>query len=381
MKKRIVALVVLLTLILSACGGQNAQTETMEPESSDAAASSQTGSQSEEAPAEEAAIDPVALALELADKAARGEKADFEGGSGKTVGVVMPQFDNDGWRGIYIGALSKAIEMDASVITLDARNNVDTQLAMIQDLITRQVDALVFVPVDSAAMSTAVLQANEAGIPVVTMDRSTEGGEVVALVESNNVEVGKTAANLMLDAADQAGVAVEDLKVLELLGDLATSAGQERHEGFSGEASSLGMNVVAELPTNWDAEKANAAVLDGFQANPDINAIYMASGCAMYAGVESALKSLDKLIPAGQEGHIILISTDGCPAPVEGIRQGYVDADAAHQLVTIGQRGVEIALKAVDGEMPEESIVRTPPDPVLLENVDSLDHWFNKLTQ
>ncbi|MBN1266472.1 MAG: sugar ABC transporter substrate-binding protein, partial [Anaerolineales bacterium] len=261
--------------------------------------------------------------------------------------------------------------------TLDARDSVENQIAIIEDLIVQEVDAIVFVPVDSAALSTAVERANEAGIPVVTMDRSTAGGEVVALVESNNVEIGAKGAELMAEVAANYGVAIEDLVVLELLGDLATSAGQERHEGFSTTAEELGINVVAELPTNWSAEQANAAVLDAFQANPDINAIYMASGCAMFSGVDPAMESLGKWVPVGQEGHIIIISTDGCPAPIQAIRDGKVDADSAQQLITMGQTAIEIAVNAVNGVMPEDSVVRLGPDPITPDNVDELTHWGN----
>ena len=385
MKRNILVLFVIMTLLLAACGAQASepaeaaaqQNEATQEESAEVAADQEEAASEEAAATEE--VDPIKLALQLADKAAHGENAEFEGGSGITVGVVMPQLDNDGWRAAYIGALSQAIEMDVSVITLDARNNVDTQTSMIQDLITKQVDAIVFVPVDSAAMSTAVIQANEAGIPVVTMDRSTEGGDVVALVESNNVEIGAMGAQLLKEAAEKNGLALEDLNVLELLGDLATSAGQERHEGFSGNAAELGVPVGAELPTYWDSEKANAAVLDGFQANPDINAIYMASGCAMYSGVESALRSMDKFKEVGEEGHIILISTDGCPAPIDGIRQGYVDADSAQQLVVMGQTAVEIGVNAVNGTMPESSVVRLGPDPTTSDNIDEMNHWANQL--
>jgi ABC-type sugar transport system substrate-binding protein len=322
-------------------------------------------------------MDPVVLALQMADRAAKGEAVELSGESGITIGIIMPALDNDGWRAIYIGALSKAIELGANVITMDARDKVENQLAMVEDMITKQVDAIVFVPVDSAAMSQGVVKANEAGIPVILMDRSTEGGDFTALVESNNVEIGRTGAELMAAVAKEQGVPIEDLKVLELLGDLATSAGQERHEGFSARAKELGINVVAELPTYWQADKANAAVLDAFAANPDINAIYMASGCAMFSGVESAMRSLGNYIPRGEPGHIILISTDGCPAPLQAIRDGYVDADSAQQLLTMGKEAIAAAFKAAKGETLAERIIRLGPDPVTPENVDDPSHWAN----
>ncbi|GAG91335.1 unnamed protein product, partial [marine sediment metagenome] len=139
----------------------------------------------EVAPIEEE-VDPIALALEFAERAIEGEAVEYTGTTDFTVGVIMPQLDNDGWFGMYIGVLMGVIKTGVNFVTLDARNNVDNQLAMIEDLITRKVDAIVFVPVDSAALSVGVIKANEAGIPVVTMDRSTESGEVLALVESNN---------------------------------------------------------------------------------------------------------------------------------------------------------------------------------------------------
>ena len=329
--------------------------------------------------AAEEKVNPLALALEFAERAIGGETVEYTGTAGVTIGVVMPQLDNDGWFAIYIGALSKIIEMGADLVTLDARNSADTQLAMVEDLITKKVDAIVFVPVDSAVLSIGVIKANEAGIPVVLMDRSTEGGEVTALVESNNVAIGVKGAELMVEMAEKLGLKVEELKVLEIVGDLTTSAGQERHEGFSSKAAELGLNIVLEAPAYWDTAKANAAVLDAFQVHPEINAMYMASGCAYYSGVASALKSMGKLVPREQEGHILLISTDGCPEPLQAIRDGHVDADAAHYLVMLGSKAIEIAFNATKGKLPEEKIVRLDPDPITPDNVDDMVHWANKL--
>lgn len=372
-------LIVLVAATLGACAPAAPAEETTPP-----AEEETTAPPTEEAtpPTEAEEVsepDPVKLALELADKATRGEKADYEGKSGIIIGVIMPQLDNEGFRAIYIGTLSKAIELDTSVTTLDARNSVDTQLAMIEDMIARKVNGIIFVPVDAAAMSTGVIRANEAGIPIVAMDRSTEGGELDGLVESDNVAHGAGGADLMAEAAEKAGLQVSDLKILELLGDLATSAGVERHEGFSTRAKELGLNIVAEFDAKWDPAKANAVVLDAFQVHPDINAIFMPSGCAYYAGVESALKSLDKWYPFGEPGHILITSVDGCPAPLDAIRNGYVYGDAAQQLVVMGQKAMEVAVTLAKGETPSEKVIRLNPDPVTPDNVDDPAHWANTL--
>lgn len=323
--------------------------------------------------------DALKMAKDLANKAASGQAAEFKGKSGKTLGVVMPQFNNDGFHAMYIGVLLEAIKQDVSVTTLDAQLSVEKQLSMIEDLISKKVTAIVFVPVDSDALSTAVKKANVAKIPIVAMDRSTTAGTVTALVESDNTAHGAAAADLMLAALQKNGLKAQDAKILELLGDQATSAGVERHQGFANRAKELNLTIVTALPTYWDNAKANAAVLDGFQAHPETNAIFSASGCAMYAGIESALKSMKKLYAVGDKNHITFVDVDGCPISLDGIRNGYLDADAAQQILVMGTTAAQSAIAAASGRAPAAATVRLPPVAITKANVDVPTHWGNAI--
>ena len=305
-----------------------------------------------------------------------------EAGAGQgriTLGVTLPQLDADGFRVNLEAVQDVAGENDAEVLSFSANNAVETQLQQIEDLITRGVDAIIFIPVDAEAMSTGVMRANDAGIPIVAMDRSTTSGELTALVESDNVAHGRVGAELIAEAAQKAGLDIADLKVLELLGAQTTSAGLERHQGFADKAAELGMDVVASLPTEWQADRAYASTLDAFQANPDINAIFMASDIAMYTGVESALDQMGRLIPIGQEGHIIVTGVDGGPTGMDAVRAGYIDGIAAQQLITMGRLAAERALDAINGRSIDEPVLRLEPGPVVPENVDSPEHWANQL--
>jgi ABC-type sugar transport system substrate-binding protein len=324
--------------------------------------------------------DALSKAIDLASKAASGKAAEFQGTSGKTIGIVMPQFNNDGFLAMYIGVLTEAIKQNASITTLDAQLSVEKQLSMIEDLISKKVDAIVFVPVDSDALSTGVKKANDANIPIVAMDRSTTSGTVTALVESDNVAHGAKAADLMLAALQAHGITPENSKILELLGDQATSAGVERHQGFIDRAKALKLNIVTALPTYWDNAKANAAVMDAFQSHPEINAIYSASGCAMYAGIESALKSLNKLYPGSDSKHIVVVDVDGCPISLDGIRNGYLDADASQQILVMGMTAAQSAIAAAAGKAPASATVLLPPIAITKENVDDPNLWANVIT-
>ena len=64
-----------------------------------------------------------------------------------------------------------------------------------EDMIyAKKVDAIVLCPVDSDAIGTATLEANEAGIPVVTVDIRSNEGDVLAHVASDNKAIGEQAA-------------------------------------------------------------------------------------------------------------------------------------------------------------------------------------------
>lgn len=329
--------------------------------------------------AKEGAEDSVSQAIALLNEAKSGKSVDFEGGSGKTIGVMIPWTDNEGFQALYVGVASEAIEGDVSMITTSAQENAETGVAAIEDFITKGVDVIVMDPFEAAAFTPVIKKANAAGIPVVTYDQLPEGGELAGAYASNNVAVGEGAAELTEQAAEELGVEPGDMEVIELLGAQSSASGVERHEGYDEKAAEIGLDIVAQLPTEWEAAKANAAVLDGLQAHPDANAIYMASGCAMWEGVQSALKSLGQLgKKPGEDGYVAVISVDGCTAPLEGIRAGEVFGDSAQQLFLIGQKAGKRAVEVSEGTDLEASPKELlPPKLITKANVDDKDNWAN----
>ncbi len=295
------------------------------------------------------------------------------------IGMTVPQIDADGFRVNVESAKKVADARGVEFVAYSAQSSADTQLSQIEDMIARGMDAIIINPTDVNAIGIGVKKANEMGIPVVAIDGKINDGVLLAVVESDNVAHGVASADLMAEAAEKQGVSVSDLKVLELLGDQATTSGVERHEGFTARAKELGITIVAELPTMWQSDKAYASTLDGFQANPNINAIFEASDIAMHSGVEAALSQLGKLYPAGENGHIIITAVDGGPNGLDSIRKGYIDGIATQQLITMGQLAAEIAIDGISGIKPEKSHILMVPDLTTPENVDSPEHWANQL--
>lgn len=222
------------------------------------------------------------------EKGKAEEKSDDgnKGGGGEKIvlGVTLHDLSSDGYSANLIGIKEMADELgNVEIRAVSAEGSAEDQVSQVEDFITSGVDGIIILPVDSTALSGAVGNAAEAKIPVVSMDRTVSGDVASATIESDNYEHGKVAADLMLAAAKKQGMDAGDLKVLELLGAQASSSGVERHEGFSERCKELGITIVSSLPTEWEADEAYNSVLDGFQANADINAIFEASDIAMHS--------------------------------------------------------------------------------------------------
>lgn len=355
-KSRVTILAAALALALTACGSGEAQTETAV----------------ETIPADGGAESPEETAEETAQVSEGTSEA-------YTFGISMPQLDNDGFKANLIGIEQFAEANNIELVVTDGKATADMQMQNIEDLITKDVDALVMCPVDSGAAAAAVQKAKDAGIPVISFDRNVEGDVLTGLAESDNTAHGAAAADLMAEMAKESGMKTEDLVVLELLGTQSATAGLERHQGFSGRAQELGINIAASLPTEFKNDNAYNAVMDAFQANPDINAIFVPSDNACYSGTESALAQLNKLHAAGEEGHILITTVDGGPTGLEGVRKGYVDAIAAQSKLVMSEEAMGMALKVVRGETLEEGIVRIQPTKVTKENVDDPTLWANSI--
>ena len=125
------------------------------------------------------------------------------------VGLSVSTLNNPFFVSLEEGVVDAAEAEGTDVRTVDAQDDTAKQINDIDDLIQQGVNILLINPVDSAAIEPAIESANNAGIPVITIDRSSEGGDVVTLVASDNVEGGEMAAQHIIcllytsDAADE----------------------------------------------------------------------------------------------------------------------------------------------------------------------------------
>ena len=302
-------------------------------------------------------------------------------GGDKTMAIMMHSVADEFIYSVGKKAQEYAEEQGYTVSFYNADNVADTQASQINDVLAAGVDCIVLAPVDADALSDSVAAINEANVPVTLIDRTVTEGKFVAVNQADNVQCGYQGAVALVDQAKAQGIDVADLKVLELMGDLASTSGLERSQGFQQAAEELGFQIASSLPTYWQSDTAYNDTLDAFQADPDINAIYCASDGVMADSVVNALDQMQLLKKKGEDGHIIITTVDGTPGVIKYIQDGYIDAACAQPAFQMATDAVDYLTKAIAGEEKPDACVNNALAPVIItsQNAESKDHWGNNV--
>jgi ribose transport system substrate-binding protein len=259
------------------------------------------------------------------------------------VGLSISTLNNPFFVSLKEGAEKEANSQGAEIITVDAQNDSAKQVSDIEDLIQKGVNVLIVNPADSDAIKAAIESANNANIPVITVDRSANGGTVVSHIASDNVAGGQMAGDFILEKLGKKG------KVVELEGIPGSSAARERGEGFhkaiDGEAD---IQVVAKQAADFDRAKGLTVMENILQGNKDIQAVFAHND-------EMALGAFQALEAAGLKD-VIVVGFDATDDAVKAVNDGKMGATVAQKPEEIGKNGVQTAMKVFKKESVEKFV-------------------------
>lgn len=274
--------------------------------------------------------------------------------SAQTIGLAISTQANPFFVDLREGAEAKAAELGVQLRVVDAQDDSARMLAGIEDLIAAGVDIILINPTDSAAVIPGVLMANAAGIPVITVDRSADGGQVVAHVASDNILGGRMAGQLIAELSGG------QAKVVELEGIPGTNAARERAQGFNEVIGQYpGIVVVARQEAGFDRARGLTVMENILQAQPEIDFVFAHND-------EMALGALVAIEAAGRADRIQVVGFDATDDAVRAAQEGRMLATVAQQPRLIGALGVEVAVKVLAGEAVDEFI----PVPLALVTAD-----------
>ncbi|ANU20348.1 D-ribose ABC transporter substrate-binding protein [Planococcus plakortidis] len=257
-----------------------------------------------------------------------------------TIGFSISTLNNPFFVTLSEGAEAKASELGASLSVVDAQDDASKQASDVEDLIQQGVDMILINPVDSEAVASAVASANNADIPVITVDRSAESGEVVSHIASDNVAGGEMAAEHLLSLVG------DGAKVAELEGVPGSSAARERGEGFNNIAADS-LDVVAKQTANFNRAEGLSVMENILQANPEVTGVFAHND-------EMALGALEAIEASGKD--VTVVGFDATADAVAAVEEGRLAGTIAQKPEMIGEMAVETAVQHLDGEAVEASI-------------------------
>ncbi len=263
-----------------------------------------------------------------------------------TIAYITNGNTNEGWTLINNGAERAGQAAGVRLIKVAAeRGELSRQLAIVEDMISRRVNAIAIAPVDSAGIAPAINRALAAGIPVIAVDTGITGARITSYVATDNVRAAVVQGRWT-------GEQVRDGDtVIYITGDQSQSTGRERRSGFLQGLNEVRRNVrVVEVSTTWDQTMAQNGVEAALRSHR--NARVIAS-----AWDGGALGARAAMLSAGlRAGSIQIVGFDGSPGGLMMMRQGWMQANVAQMLSRIGQVGVETAVAAARGQTVPERI-------------------------
>ncbi|OCG01207.1 ribose ABC transporter substrate-binding protein RbsB [Gilliamella sp. wkB112] len=266
----------------------------------------------------------------------------FQASAKENIALVVSTLNNPFFVTLKDGAVKKANELGYNLVVLDSQNNPAKELANVEDIIVKGTKVILINPTDSDAVGNAVLAANKAGIPVITLDRAANKGEVVSHIASDNVAGGKMAGDFIFNKLGASA------KVIQLQGIVGTSASRERGDGFTKSMQANKFTILTAQPADFDRAKGMNVMQNLLTAYPAAQAVFAEND-------EMALGAMRAIQTAGRTD-IFVVGFDGTEDGIKSVERGKMAATVAQQPEQIGAIGVEIADKVIKKEKVDSKV-------------------------
>ncbi|NAS10623.1 sugar ABC transporter substrate-binding protein [Poritiphilus flavus] len=284
------------------------------------------------------------------------------------IGISFETLQTEYWVASIDALKASCEENELDYLEAVANSDANRQFEQVNNFISRGVDGIVIAPKDAHTVIPIIKAANRAGIPIVVYNRlpALNKGTYTTIV-ADNYEITKKTVRYMGDLARTSG---KKYKAMILIGDLGDTNAVMRRKGFNDairEYSDV-IELVAEVPTEWNQEKALAGVTNALQANPDIGFIFSSSDF-LFPSVISALKNADKYYPIGHEKHIILGGFDGDAMAYKMLKSGHLDVTGVQNVYY----ECDLALRAIMGILEDKPLDRILIDPGFIIHQQNLE--------
>ena len=274
--------------------------------------------------------------------------------------VIYANYDDgDGFCAQIKDAFAAKAKADGiEVEFLDAQNDGNMQIDQLNEAISSGAGAIILLAADGSSIVKTIEKANDAGIPIITVNRSVAGGKVLRAY-SDDVEAGRMQGEYM------ASHLPPNAKIVYLQGDETQSSAVGRWEGFK--AACLDkrpdIQLLSLVDAGWSKAEALKTMMLWMNMFPEINGV-VAGNDEMALGAVQALKNnnlLDKVAVTG---------IDATPDALAALKAGELTCTIFQDAEGQGGTAIKSVHDAINGNPSSEKVMYIPFKLVTEENVD-----------
>ncbi len=261
------------------------------------------------------------------------------------------------WLTVKAGAEAAGKEFGAEIIWKGPPEETDIarQISIVEDMITRKMDAIVMAACDKVALVDAVNHAASQHIPVVMIDSGVDSDTPISFVATDNAAGARAAADTLAKLIGDKG----PVGLIPFVPGAATS--DIREQGFKeGLKQHPEIQLVSVLYSQSDVAKGMAAAQDMMTAHPDLKGIFAANE----SGAMGAVQAIEA---AGKAGKVKLVAFDASDREIEALQKGVIQALIVQNPYKMGYLGVKTAIDHLQGK-PVEKRIDTGVTVVTMEN-------------
>ncbi|MEV7888616.1 sugar ABC transporter substrate-binding protein [Streptomyces sp. NPDC002817] len=265
----------------------------------------------------------------------------------------------------FHSCLQKSVEATAKtegaeVFTANSHQNAGTELSNIEDMISRNVSALIVQTVNVDALKGDIAKAKAAGIPIYLTSVATSevddilGAAVVDLKKAGALDAGwieKDAAGKQVNVGIVAGApgAASELLVGGFKGALPATA-----------------KVVANQPGMFNPTKAQEVAENMIQAHPDLDYAFVAN--------EEMAFAVRKAFDAAGAEDVKIVTVNGTEDGIAAVKAGTLSATVANSAMSIGETAVRNTVGLL-GDKKVDKIANIPLVLVTRDNVSEAPQY------
>lgn len=275
------------------------------------------------------------------------------------VALIMKSLANEFFATMADGARkhqqSNADKYELVVNGIKDERDLSRQVALVDEMVSSGVKAIVIAPADSKALVPALRRAVAAGVVVINIDNRLDETILkqekltIPFVGPDNRKGAQSVGNYLagkLTAGDEVAI-LEGIKT--------SFNAQQRALGFKDAIDQAKLKLVDSQSAQWEMSQANTVAASMLREHPELKAI-LAANDSMALGAVSAIKA------AGKTGLVQVVGFDNISAVQTAIREGKVLATADQHGDQLAVFGIEFALQSLDSKETKLEDRETPVD-------------------